>query len=152
MRLVLSVRLEFIPVIVLALLLALWPAPQGRAARDWLPSFGGSLAKPSVGLGDSAPIGDLEILVFEVDGCTYCEVMRRDVLPRYRTSASGAQAPMRFIDMNQVDTDKLALRGSVQVVPTVILMKNGKEVDRVERYFGPEMFFQIVARMIEQAR
>lgn len=145
-------RSKFLPFVALALLCSLWAAPEGHAARDWLPSFGGSLAKPPVGLGEAVPQGDLELLVFEVDGCTYCEVMRRDVLPRYRASASGAEAPMRFIDINQVDTDKLALRGTVQVVPTAVLMKNGKEVDRVERYFGPEMFFQIVARMIEQAR
>ena len=144
-------RQKFALALVLTLLLALLLAPRSEAARDWLPSFGGSLTKPPVGLGE-APKGDLELLVFEVDGCIYCEVMRRDVLPRYRTTASGAQAPMRFIDMNQVDTDKLALRGAVQVVPTAILMKNGKEIDRVERYFGPEMFFQIVARMIEQAQ
>ena len=144
-------RHKFALAFLFALLAALWPAPPSEAARDWLPSFGGSLTKPPVGLGEAAK-GDLELLVFEVDGCIYCEVMRRDVLPRYRTTASGAQAPMRFIDMNQVDTDKLALRGAVQVVPTAILMKNGKEVDRVERYFGPEMFFQIVARMIEQAQ
>lgn len=145
-------RLTSIPLLVVAMLLVLWPSPQGRAARDWLPSFGGLLSKPSIGLGETAPKGDLELLVFEVEGCVFCEVMRRDVLPRYRATSSGAQAPMRFVDMNQVDTDKLALRGAVEVVPTAILMKNGKEVERIERYFGPEMFFQLVARMIEKAQ
>lgn len=117
-----------------------------------MPSFGGLLSKPSVGLGEVAPAGTLELLVFEVEGCTYCDVMRRDVLPRYRSAPVGAEAPMRFVDINKVDTDTLALRGALRVVPTVVLMKDGKEVERIDGYTGPETFFQLVARMLDKAR
>lgn len=143
-------RSKFVAALLLMLALSLMPASRGFAARDWLPSFGGSLTKPSTG--DGVGSSGLELLVFEVEGCVYCDVMRRDVLPRYRTTPTGEQAPMRFVDINKVDTDKLALRGALQVVPTAVLMKDGKEVERIERYFGPEMFFQLVERMIEKAQ
>lgn len=134
------------------LLMPVLPVSQGLAARDWLPSLGSIFSKPAVGLGEAAPKESLELLVFEVEGCVYCEVLRRDVFPRYRAAPASATAPMRFVDINKVDTDTLALRGALRVVPTVVLMKDGKEVERIDGYTGPEMFFQLVARMIEKAQ
>ncbi len=144
MRLRLSLVL---PCGLLALLLFVGMVPSSHAARDWL---GGVPSKPK-----SATIpdvkGDLELLVFEVENCTYCGVFRRDVLPQYQQGPTAAVAPIRFVDLNRVNTDTLNLRGALKVVPTAVLMKDGKEVDRIVGYTGPANFFKLVAHLINLA-
>jgi thioredoxin-related protein len=102
--------------------------------------------------GDAVPKSGLELLVFEVEHCRYCDVLKRDVLPRYRAAPLGSQAPMRFIDLNRIDTRTLSLREEVRMVPTTVLMKDGREVERIDGYTGPDLFLTLVARMIERAR
>jgi thioredoxin-related protein len=118
----------------------------GHAARDgWAGWFGSGTS-----LSTPAPTSTLELLVFEVEGCAYCDVLRRDVLPRYKAAPASARAPMRFVDINQVDTDKLALSSPLRMVPTIVLMRDGREVERVSGYVGPEMFFKMINHMLDQ--
>jgi thioredoxin-related protein len=97
----------------------------GFAARD-------PLANPTSGK---------ELLVFEVDGCTYCAVFRRDVLARYQRSPLNSEAPLRFVDLNKTDDEHYALNGRIAMVPTAVLMSQGREVDRLAGYWGPDNFF-----------
>ena len=123
--------------LVVAALLALGLAvasPAGRAARDLDPvSF--------------SPRGE-ELVVFEARPCPYCELFRRDVLPGYQMSKSSAEATMRFVDVGQTDIAKLPLAAPLTTVPTVVLMRNGREVGRIAGYTGPETFFKLVAHML----
>jgi hypothetical protein len=97
-----------------------------------------------------APAVTAEWLVFEVAGCLYCEALKRDVLPRWKASPLSARAPMRFVDLNEVDTEKLALRGALRVVPTAILMREGREIDRIAGLVAPQHFMIMAARLVEQ--
>ena len=118
----------------LLLLGALSIGPSGHAAR-------GTAA---------APATPLELLVFEVEGCDFCEVFRRDVLPQYKAAPAAARAPIRFVDINKVDTDKMALRTSVTTVPTIVLMQDGREFDRITGYVGPSNFFRMISYMLDR--
>ncbi len=89
-----------------------------------------------------------ELVVFEVDGCIYCDVFKRDVLPLYRASETSRKAPMRFVNLSYVDETKMALSEAVTIAPTVVLMHNGREVDRITGYTGPVTFVQLVRRMM----
>lgn len=91
-----------------------------------------------------------ELIVLEVPGCIYCRVFRRDVLPAYEISARAREVPMRFIDLNDIDEDKMGLTSPVDVVPTVVLMQDGREVGRITGYLGPESFFHSVSHMMGQ--
>jgi hypothetical protein len=93
----------------------------------------------------------LELLVFEHADCTYCRVFRRDVLSKYPQSAPGQQAPLRFIDIAKSDTGGLGLRGGIDTLPTAVLMKEGREVDRIVGYWGPENFFKMLAFLLARA-
>jgi thioredoxin-related protein len=133
---------------VIAVLVLAGSYDRSQAARDWLPPW----LSPNQGA-VTAPVSasNMELLVFEVQGCVYCDVFRRDVLPNYQAGPASARAPIRFVDLNSVDADKLALRGSVRVVPTMILMKEGKEVERITGYTAPSTFFKLVNTMLERA-
>jgi thioredoxin-related protein len=92
----------------------------------------------------------LEIVVFERAGCTYCQIFRRDVLPQYNRSPTAAKAPMRFVDIDQVDLDALPLQSHLTILPTAVIMHNGRELERIAGYTGPEIFFQIINHLLAE--
>lgn len=93
-----------------------------------------------------APSG-LELIVLEVDGCIYCGLFRRDVLPKYKASPRGQDVPIRFVDLNHLDEAPLKFVQPVDIVPTVVLLKDNAEVGRITGYVGPENFFHSVDRL-----
>ena len=90
-----------------------------------------------------------EIVVFEVDNCAYCGLFRDHVLPRYRQTPRAGELPIRFVDVNAVGADAMKLAAPIQLVPTVVMMRGGQEVDRLAGYTGPENFFLLVSRMLK---
>jgi thioredoxin-related protein len=99
----------------------------------------------------STNVTGLEMLVFERQPCTYCELFRQEILPRYSGSPPAARAPMRFVNIDHVDLEALGLRTRLTTIPTAVLMKNGTEIDRITGYTGPETFFQVVQRLLSRA-
>jgi hypothetical protein len=80
----------------------------------------------------------LELIAFEVPGCIYCPIFRRDVAPSYPATRAGKAAPLRFIDLNDPAAQALKLKTPVTVVPTVVLVRDGIEVGRISGYVGRE--------------
>ncbi|HKZ97479.1 MAG TPA: thioredoxin fold domain-containing protein [Hyphomicrobiaceae bacterium] len=94
------------------------------------------------------PALNLELLVVEAEGCIYCQIFRRDVLPAYQASPRAGSVPIGFLDVNEVEPAKLALEAPIDEVPTVLLLKDRQEVGRITGYVGPESFFHAVNRLI----
>jgi thioredoxin-related protein len=114
------------------LLLFAWH-DQGRAALN-------------AAVGTRTPV--LELLVFEHPDCTYCQIFRRDVLPKYRHAVPGDAVPLRFVDIAETDTRSLALQSRIDMVPTAVLMKDGNEIGRISGYWGPTNFFKLLSHML----
>jgi thioredoxin-related protein len=93
----------------------------------------------------------MELVVFEHSDCSYCEVFRDRIAPQYRQSTSGAQAPLRFIDISRTGAEVAALKAPISMVPTAVVLKDGREVDRIAGYWAPDNFFKMVAFIIDQA-
>jgi thioredoxin-related protein len=68
------------------------------------------------------------------------------VLPRYQ-QALAAELPIRFVDITTGATRGLALARKVDMLPTVVLMLGGGEIDRIVGYWGPDNFFKLLAQM-----
>jgi len=92
----------------------------------------------------------LELLVYEQRDCVYCQLFRRDVLPRYQ-QALAAELPIRFVDIAEVGNDARGLRRKVDTLPTIVLMLGGREIDRIVGYWGPDNFFKLLAHMRARA-
>ena len=97
------------------------------------------------------PTGTLELVVIEADGCIYCGLFRRDVLPSYAVSEQGKQMPVRFVDVNDTNTARLDLKSPVDIVPTFIVVKSQHEVGRISGYMGPEDFFHSISYLLASA-
>lgn len=93
----------------------------------------------------------MELLVFERADCSWCEAFRREISPRYSKSTAASDAPLRFVDIDKADLTQLRLRSRLTVLPTAVLMKDGTEVDRIQGYTGPEIFFSLMPVLMERA-
>lgn len=116
-----------------------------------VPTAGPSAAK-SAGSDTSLPAATLasryELVVFEADGCIYCQNFRSDVLPLYRDSTLGREVPIRFVNVSHADESKMGLSSGIGIAPTVVLMHQGQEVDRIIGYTGPFNFLTLVKYMM----
>lgn len=124
----------------LALLFALTVIIPARSSRAGLDMETGAL-----------PTGTLELVVIEADGCIYCGLFRRDVLPAYAVSEQGKQMPVRFVDVNDTNAARLDLKTPVDIVPTFVVVKSRHEVGRISGYIGPEDFFHSISYLLASA-
>jgi hypothetical protein len=90
----------------------------------------------------------MEILVFETERCVYCRIFRRDVVPQYETSQRARIAPIRFVEAKTANHQALGLDGPITILPTVVVMREGRESGRITGYLGPEPFFHMITRVI----
>jgi thioredoxin-related protein len=109
------------------------------AARDFASLFGGSAMQQPP---------RYELLVFEREQCGFCEAFRSSIAPRYREGAIAQKMPIRFIDIDKADTDKLGLKTHLTVLPTAVVMMDGVEVDRVPGLVAPNSFFTLVQHIL----
>jgi hypothetical protein len=89
-----------------------------------------------------------ELVVFEARPCAYCDLFRRNVLPEYQRSRHAAALPIRFVDINQADISRLPLAAPISVLPTVVMLRNGREAGRISGYTGFETFLRLVSLML----
>ena len=109
----------------------------------------GTVAPEAARNASPVPAGPrLEVLVLEVGNCGICELVRRTIQPLYEQSPNARQAPMRYVDITRIDELKLGLRERVQTVPTIVLLQDGAEVDRITGYMAPDVTLRALARMI----
>jgi thioredoxin-related protein len=123
--------------IVFVLLLAVTPLSSGRAGID-----------------PDAPVprlGNLQLVVMEADGCIYCGLFRRDVLPSYEASDSGKDMPARFVDVNDIDKTGIDLQSPIDILPTFVVVKDNHEIGRIPGYMGPEDFFHAINYLLSSS-
>lgn len=116
-------------------------APRAEAARD-------ADTAPNSTITGEQPASNLQLVVLEAPGCTYCSMFRRYVVPAYQTSPKSRTLPLKFIDLNDKAYDDLGLDSPVDMVPTTVLMQNNREVGRIPGYVGPENFFHAVNHLM----
>lgn len=90
----------------------------------------------------------LELIVIEARSCPMCRLFRDEIAPAYRATARAKRAPLRFVDVSFTDPATLNLAAPIEIVPTVVLMRDGAEIDRLVGYTGPEMFMTAVGKML----
>ena len=105
-----------------------------------------ALSRAALDLGPAHP-PRTEVIVFEHADSVHCRIFRRDVLPRYQQSTR-ADVPLRFVDLSKTDTSSFSLKGRIGTVPTAVVMKDGREVDRIVGYWGPDTFFKLLAHIL----
>jgi hypothetical protein len=104
-----------------------------------------AFSRAALDLGPARP-PTTEVIVFEHADSVHCRIFRRDVLPKYRQSMR--DVPLRFVDVARTDTAAFALKGRIGTVPTAVVMRDGREVDRIVGYWGPTNFFIMLSHIL----
>lgn len=94
----------------------------------------------------------MQLLVIEVPGCFYCRLFRRDVLPAYEATAHAQELPMRFVDVSAIESRSIELSRPIEMVPTIILMRGGREVGRLPGYPNAQIFLRSIRYLISLQR
>lgn len=110
-----------------------------------------SISRADVDTEAAIPTSTLELVVVEAEGCIYCQLFRRDVLPAYQASAQAKDLPVRFVDVNDIEADHLSFKTGVDVVPTFVVVRSQTEVGRISGYVGPENFFHSISYLLASA-
>lgn len=127
------------------------PVAFAVAASLTVAFFAHGLGNAAVTPTKTVAASSLELVVYEHRDCTYCQVFRARITPRYLTSALAAEAPLRFVDITDPTMQGVVLRSPITEVPTSVLARNGREVDRLAGYWAPDNYFKLVGFLIDKA-
>jgi len=123
--------------LLLAMLLAIGASAPGQARQHPLP--------------DPQPGASMALIVIETPGCFYCRLFHRDVRPAYEATARAREVPMLFLDLKAAKARQLALDRPIDVLPTVVLFRNGREVSRIPGYMAPDNFVRVINYLLSRA-
>lgn len=91
-----------------------------------------------------------ELILFESDGCPYCERWHEEIGVIYNKSDEGKVLPLRTVDHDfDLPADLSAIRG-VYFTPTFVIWEDGKELGRILGYPGEDFFWPMLSELIEQ--
>lgn len=117
-------------------------------------SLGLGSPRPQAARDETAPVAGatrLELLVMEVSNCGVCHLVRDHLQPAWERSPRAREVPMRYVDITSLDETTLGLASPVDTLPTIVLMRDGREVGRLSGYLGPELFFRAIGPLLDQA-
>lgn len=92
----------------------------------------------------------LELVVIEVANCRICPLVRSHLLPRWEATAWSRTVPMRFVDITRRDEATLGLTSPVEIAPTIVLLRDGREIERFPGYMGPEVFIEAMREVMRR--
>lgn len=101
-------------------------------------------------LATAALAAALELVMVEERGCPWCASWNREVAPAYPNTPEGQAAPLRRIDLGEVDESGIRIGGPVVYTPTFLLVEEGEELDRIEGYPGPDFFWALLGKMLNE--
>ncbi|WP_425053304.1 hypothetical protein [Psychromarinibacter sp. S121] len=94
---------------------------------------------------------DTLLLMGEQRGCIYCARWDADVAPEYAKTAEGRSAPLLRVDIHEPLPENVDLAGPLRITPTFVLLRNGREISRIEGYPGEDFFWGLLQRMLDDA-
>lgn len=93
-----------------------------------------------------------ELVMFEQQGCVYCQKWEREIGQAYPKTSEGKAAPLRKVDINRPIPEDLAGIRVERFTPTFVLLEQGEEVGRIRGYPGDEFFWFLLNELLEKAK
>ncbi len=85
-----------------------------------------------------------ELIMFKTSICNHCAVFDQEVASLYKTHSLAKKAPWINVNLDDAGTGKYHLRKPIDMVPTFVVMKNGKEIGRLPGVIDKFMFLAFV--------
>jgi hypothetical protein len=115
-----------------------------------------SLVRTVVGVGAIlaisavSAIAETRLIMFEEEGCPWCELWREEVGIIYDKTEEGKQAPLVVLDMLKPVPAKYSLKSEPIYSPTFVLIEDGIEFGRIEGYPGDSFFWGLLGMMLKK--
>ncbi|MFG1421271.1 thioredoxin fold domain-containing protein [Roseixanthobacter liquoris] len=98
----------------------------------------------------AGPSGAGELVMFERNGCAWCQRFDVEVSPIYDRTDEGRQAPLRRANMSAGVPPDLALAAPVRFAPTFVLVEEGREVGRITGYMSDNAFWGMLGTLVQK--
>ena len=85
-----------------------------------------------------------ELIIFETSLCNHCAVFDADIAKLYKSHSLAKKAPMVKVNLDEVGTGRYHLQKPIEIVPTFVVMKNGKEIGRMSGMVNKFAFLAFV--------
>ena len=92
-----------------------------------------------------------ELVMFDQTHCEWCEQWDEDIGGIYAKTDEGRAAPLRRVDIHGERPDDLTGIRGVAFTPTFVLVKDGEEAGRIAGYPGPDFFWPMLEKLLEDA-
>ncbi|MBL8587885.1 MAG: hypothetical protein JNK46_05095 [Methylobacteriaceae bacterium] len=89
-----------------------------------------------------------ELVMVERAGCAWCQRWNAEVAPLYGKTPEGAQAPLRRHDL--AAGQPTAAKAPVRYTPTFLLLRDGREVGRINGYLDDSTFWGLLGAMLKR--
>jgi thioredoxin-related protein len=91
------------------------------------------------------------MLMDEEDGCYWCQKWDDEIAHIYPKTTEGKTAPLKRYDLHD-ETPEVEFKQRVHYTPTFILVRNGRELGRIEGYPGEDHFWALLTMLFENAK
>jgi len=91
----------------------------------------------------------LELVFVTSDYCPFCKAWERDVGPAYNQSPYGHKAPLRRIDIADVQKKLPNLSPRVNGTPVFLILSEDREIGRIQGYQSRDMFYWALSEYIQ---
>jgi len=122
--------------LVLALLCAVWLGFNGLTARY-------ANAQQTVSSAD-------QLLMITSEHCPWCEAFEEEVGSGYHRTAEAQHLPLYRLDIDPDLPESLDIKSPASFTPTFIIIKNKREIARIEGYPGSELFWWRLSEFIPE--
>jgi len=89
------------------------------------------------------------LVMVEEQGCAWCARWNAEVAPEYPKTAEGRAAPLRRVDIAD-PPDDVEFDRRLHFTPTFVLVRDGRELGRIEGYPGEDFFWGLLGQLMER--
>ncbi|MDE3240842.1 MAG: hypothetical protein KGN33_17940 [Paracoccaceae bacterium] len=110
-----------------------------------------AIALAALGATAIPALAQMQLLMFQQDGCPWCARWNAQIGPIYPKTTEGKEAPLTRLDIHAPLPTGIALARRPQFTPTFVLVRDGKEIGRIEGYPGADFFWGLLDGMLTTA-
>lgn len=89
-----------------------------------------------------------ELLMFERDGCVWCQRWNEAVGPIYDKTEEAERLPLRHLNIDKQRSSGVTLASSVVYTPTFVVVDNGREIGRITGYINDDAFWGLLGTLV----
>lgn len=91
-----------------------------------------------------------ELLMFERDGCVWCQRWDRDVGQIYGKTDEARLLPLRRINIDKQSDAGIVLTSAVRYTPTFVVADQGREIGRMTGFISDDAFWGLLGTFVSR--